>query len=171
MKTLNDKKIKWAKKLKDGDSNYMMITRIEDEWYFLTECRVEPILLLRTAVDGGAGLRREYSYNIAVPDTDCLKFTAIMKEERELLIEDGNGLVAFGIEGVKSPANAIFIYFRTEINHVFVFGGQENCSLQMFRALPVGQLDEETYAFDDIFSDPEEVRCLDKTEEESNICN
>ena len=62
MKTLNDKKIKWTKKLKDGDSNYMMITRIEDEWYFLTERRVEQILLLRTATDEGFGLRKEYSY-------------------------------------------------------------------------------------------------------------
>ena len=169
MKTLNDKKIKWTKKLKDGDSNYMMITRIEDEWYFLTERRVEQILLLRTAADEGFGLRKEYSYNIAVPDTNLLKFTVIMKEERELLIEDSNGLVAFGIEGVESPANAFFLYFRTERNHMFVFGGQENCSLQMFRALPVEQLDEETYVFDDIFSDPEEARFLDKTEEEANV--
>ena len=171
MKTLNDKKIKWAKKLRSGDPDYLMITRVEDQWYFLTEGRVEQILLLRTAIDEGFGLRKEYSYNIAVPDTDGLGFTAIMKEERELLIEDSNGLVAFGIEGVESPANAFFLYFRTERNHVFVFGGQENCSLHAFAALPVEQLDEETYAMDDLFSDQEEARFLGKTEEEANVCD
>lgn len=171
MKTLNDKKIKWTKKLKAGDPNYIMITRNEDRWYFLTERRVEQILLLKIAVDGGAGLRREYSYTVAYPDTDGLYFTAIMKEERELLIQDGNGLVAFGIEEVESPANALFIYFRTEERHVFVFGGQESCSIKTFQALPLEQVDDEIYMMDDIFLNQETSELLVKNEEDENVCD
>ena len=142
MKDLNNKKIEWAKEMKSGDPNYLMITRCEDQWYFLTEGCVEPIISLQIAIDEGFGLRNEYDYDIETSEIGTLNFTAILKNKRELLIQDQNGLWAFGVEDVESPANAILIYFRTETIHAFVCGCQETCSLQTFRAMLLEWLDE-----------------------------
>ena len=167
MKKLNDKKTKWLKKLKEGNEQYIMIARDEDQWYFIAENHAEQILSMKIAVDEGYGLRREYIYDISESEIDAMSFAAIMKDERELLIEDINGLVAFGIEEVESPAEAIFIYFRTERRHTFVFGCQECCSLNMLRAMPLENCGEDTYIMDDIFSNPGESRFVMKTEEAS----
>ena len=145
MKNLNDKKIKWSKKLKVGDPNYLMITRCEDQWYFLTGGYVEQIISLRIAIDEGVGLRSEYDYDIETSEIDAMNFTAILKNECELLVQDQNGLWAFGIEDVESPADAILIYFRTATLHSFVCGCQKTCSLQMFRAMPPEWLDESDF--------------------------
>ena len=113
MINLEEKKNKWTEKLRDGDKKYLMIARVDDGWYFVGNKHAEPILSIKIAVDGGAGLRKEYVYSIDRPDTDGLGFTAWIKDESKILIEDRNGLVAVGIKEIASPAEAIFIYLIT----------------------------------------------------------
>jgi hypothetical protein len=168
MKKLQVRKIEWLEKLREGDDNYVMISRKGDQWYFVTQKCVEQIYLLRFAIDEGDGLRREYVYDIDMLETDALDFTAIIKGERELLLEDGNGLVAFGIEGVEAPAKGIFIYFRTERRHVFLFGSRESCSVHNLDALPPKQLEDDVYVIEDIFSTNYETRCMVGFNEEAD---
>lgn len=167
MTNLEEKKIKWSDKLREGDKKYLMIARVDNEWYFVGNKHAEPILSLKIAVDCGAGLQKEYVYSIDRPDTDGLAFTAWIKDESKILIEDRNGLVAFGIKDVASPAAAILIYLRTENIHTFIFGCQKSCSVSMFHAMALEQYDAVTYVMDDIFAPQDAPKIAIKVEEET----
>ena len=125
----------WESKLRAGEKKIMMIVRDEDDWYLLTEKRAEQILSLTMAIDGGAGLRPEYIYSINCSDTDNLWAKIIIRDERELLVEDQNGLYAIGMDGVEPPAKILFLYFRTEQHHGFVFADRDGCSVRLLPAM------------------------------------
>jgi hypothetical protein len=125
----------WESKLRAGEKKIMMIVRDEDDWYLLTEKRAEQILSLAMAINGEAGLRPENIYSIDCPDTDNLWAKIMIKDERELLVEDQNGLYAFGVDGVEPPAPMLFLYFRTEQYHGFVFADRDGCSVRLLPAM------------------------------------
>ena len=122
-------------KLRAGEKNIRMIARVEDEWYLISPKQADLIHSLTMAVDSGEGLRPEYHYDLDCPDTDNLWAKIMIKDERKLLVEDQNGLYAFGMEGVEPPAKMLFLYFRTEQHHGFVFADRDGCSVRLLPAM------------------------------------
>ena len=112
-----------------------MIAHVEDEWYLIGQKQADLILSLTMAVDGGEGLRPEYHYDIDRPHTDNLRARIMIRDERELMVKDQNGLYAFGMDGVEPPAKMLFLYFRTEQHHGFVFADRDGCSVRLLPAM------------------------------------
>ena len=125
----------WESKLRAGEKNMRMIARVEDEWYLVGQKQADLILSLMLAVNGGDGLHPEYHYDIDRPDADNLRARIMIRDERELLVEDQNGLYAFGMDGVEAPAEMLFLYFRTERHHGFVFADRDGCSVRLLPAM------------------------------------
>ena len=123
------------RKLRTGEKNMRMIARVEDEWYLVGQKQADLILSLMLAVNGGDGLHPEYHYDIDRPDADNLRARIMIRDERELMVKDQNGLHAFGMDGVEPPAKTLFLYFRTEQHHGFVFADQDSCSVRLLPAM------------------------------------
>ena len=122
--------ISWSKFLKTGHEDYSLITSCEDLWYFFSKENIEQILSLRIMIDEGFGLRQEYEYSIDKPETDKLSFSAIIKNDNQMIIKDGNGEVAFGIFDVLPPAQTFLICCRTEKEHKILSAGQNGCQVK-----------------------------------------
>lgn len=131
----------------------MLITRTEDNsWYFVGNKHAERIITLKIAVDRGRGLEPEYLYDFGVPEVDKLGCTMIIKDGSKMLYEDNNGICAFGIKEVQSPAKGIFVYLRTESMHTFVFGNEKACSADDVHAISSGKEDAISICMTDIFN-------------------
>ena len=59
-----------------------------------------------------------------------------------MIIQDGNGEVAFGIFDVVPPAQTLLICFRTEKEHKIISAGQTGCQIKNIPATPWGVEDE-----------------------------
>ena len=152
MTKLEERKEQLLKQMKEKNTHCEMITCQEDQWYFLSNHEAYPILSIKIAIDDGDGLRSDYAYSADQTDWVRLFFIALLNEERELIIQDGNGLYSFGIHEFQSSAQAILICLRTEEKYIFIVGQQERCSAFRFNALPMELKDESTLIMDDIFS-------------------
>ena len=143
MKTLSGTKAIYKQKPHINEEIVQGIICDEDNWYLVTDTRIEMILSLEMYIDGGAGLRPEYTYSIDSPDTDNLWFEITIKDKRELTIEDDqaliiediNGLYVFGMDGVEPPAEKLVLYFRTALYHGFVFADRDGCSVRLLPAM------------------------------------
>ena len=156
MKNLIEKRDAWVEKLREGDKQYMMITRTSDDcWYFVSNKHAEQILSLKMAIDRGNGLEPEYTYEVDVPETDKLWSTILIKGESKMLIEDNNGIYAFGIKDAAPPAKAFFMYILTNSMHTFVFGYEHACSVNIIHALSLEKEDAVYHCMKDMFSVPQ----------------
>ena len=132
-----------------------MITRVDDQWYFVGNKHAEPIISLKIAIDKGRGLEPEYVYDCDLPETDKFKTTVLIKEESRMILEDSNGLYAFGIKDTPSPAKAIFMYVLTNSMHTFVFGYETACSVNIIHALSLEEKDAVYHCMRDMFAVPQ----------------
>lgn len=156
MTDLKEKRINWLEKLKEGDKRFMMITRAnDDQWYFVGNKHAEPVISLKIAIDKGHGLEPEYVYDCDLPETDKLKSTILIKEESKMIVEDSNGLYAFGMKDTPSPAKAILIYLLTNTMHTFVFGYETACSVNIIHALSLEEKDAVYHCMREMFSVPQ----------------
>lgn len=156
MTNLTEKRNAWIQKLKEGDKRFMMITRVDDQWYFVGNKHAEPIISLKIAIDKGHGLEPEYVYDCDLPETDKFKTTVLIKEESRMILEDSNGLYAFGMKDTPSLGKAIFMYVLTNSMHTFVFGYETACSVNIIHALSLEDKDAVYHCMRDMFAMPQE---------------
>ena len=128
----------WNNCLTSGHEDYSLITRRDDLWYFINKKKAEQILALQIMIDEGFGLRQEYEYSIDNPETDKLSFSAIINSDNQMIIQDENGEVAFGIFDVLPPAQTFLICCRTEKEHKIISAGQTGCQIKNIPATPWG---------------------------------
>ncbi len=91
------------------DPRYLMIVRDtrNDIWYAIGKNQFDVITKMNIYIDEGedGGYRPEYIYDITVPEPDNKLWMALIVEDNKRAItEDNNGLVAFGFEGIPTPA-------------------------------------------------------------------
>ena len=157
---LMDKYNNWMAKLKAGDKKYMAITRTNDSWYFVSKMRAEPLKALKIAADFGDdnGLHPIYQYEAGSAEKGEFKGSIIMKNDEKMLISNANlnEISAFGVEGLKSPIKALFIYLKTGNIHNILFAHEKSHKINV-----VFDYAEDGDAFwccmEDMFSIPEHL--------------
>ena len=169
MMDLNEKLMKWTEKVKAGNKDYFMITRANDDlWYFLSGTHAEQILSMKVLFNEGHGFRPEYEYSVKKTETDKMAFSAVVKDDIKMIIQDGNGMYSFGIKDSASPARAVLIYCRTEHVHTFLFGSNPNCKVSTIFANAFEVEDAIDQCMDEIYSELEKSKSMPPETEEQN---
>ena len=139
MTNLNNHFTTWATALRSGDTHYLMITRVEDSWYLLSGRREEPIISLEILIDGGFGIRHEFSYYVGEPDDNSFTCSIIVKnsDSPSLVTRDRNGFYGFGVTGEPAPADALLVYARTQDKCIAILANRRGCHVQSFDVAPI----------------------------------
>ena len=165
----NEKFVKWTEKVRAGNKNYFLITRFSDDlWYFLSGKHAEQILSMKVMIDKGHGFRPEYEYSVKKPETDRMAFSAVVKDDAKMIIQDGNGIYSFGIKDVHAPAHAVLIYCRTENIHTFLFGSNPNCKVSTIFATAFEVEDAIDQCMDELYAELKKARSITPEQEASN---
>jgi hypothetical protein len=111
----------WATAARNSDyDRYIMVTRVENDWYLLSNHEAELILSLEILVDEGDGICPAYSYNIDDPynEDDGVVLTMIVQDHSRMIVrdvvQDDIEFYAFGITDDPAPVDCMLIYARTE---------------------------------------------------------
>lgn len=107
----------WATAARNSESDrYIMVTRVENDWYLLSNHEAELILSLEILVDEGDGICPAYAYNIDDPyyEDDGVMLTMIVQDCSRMIVRNDGDFYAFGVTDEPAPVDCMLIYARTE---------------------------------------------------------
>lgn len=141
MTNLETKKKEILLKMREGDRrDYRMIVYDEDTWFYFSDTTPEPapILMLHVFVDKGCGMDWVYSFSFedepTLDDGDLSPMFFNLRD-KELIVQDFNGLYGFGIKSDSAEEvapKAVMIYFRTENEHGVAFANKDSVDLNTY---------------------------------------
>ena len=117
MTNLNRDFTTWATAARNSDyDRYIMVTRVENDWYLLSNHEAELILSLEILVDEGDGIFSAYSYNIDDPynEDNGVVLTVIVRDRSSMIVRDDGEFYAFGVTDEPTPVDCMLIYARTD---------------------------------------------------------
>ena len=117
MTNLNNHFTAWATAARNSEyDRYIMVTRVENDWYLLSNHEAELILSMEILVDEGDGICPAYAYNIDDPynEDDGVLLTMIVQDHSRMIVRDDGEFYAFGITDEPAPLDCMLIYARTE---------------------------------------------------------
>ena len=111
----------WATAARNSEfDRYIMVTRVENDWYLLSNHEAELILSMEILVDEGDGICSAYSYNIDDPynEDNGAVLTMIVQDHARMIVrdvvQDDIEFYAFGMTDEPAPLECMLIYARTE---------------------------------------------------------